>query len=140
MSHDAADLDELIDLRRRAHAILNRDGWAAEDDYFVAEHNAELVRNAEEYYRTMFHGRVSSWNLRDSHMVETLQALEKHLEAQGGAPKMVVWAHNSHLGDARATDPVCSKSPLNAGVVARAEEDAAATTTEFIYRRMSKEG
>lgn len=43
-------------------------------------------------------------------------------------------------GDARATDPVCSKSPLHAGVVARAEEDAAATTTEFVYRRMSKGG
>jgi erythromycin esterase-like protein len=62
------------------------------------------VRNAEEYYRTMFHGRVSSWNLRDSHMVETLQALEKYMEAQGRSPKMVVWAHNSHLGDASATE------------------------------------
>lgn len=75
------------------------------DEAFYAQQNARLVRNAEEYYRTMFHGRVSSWNLRDSHMVETLQALEKHLAATRGTPqRMVVWAHNSHLGDASATD------------------------------------
>lgn len=73
-------------------------------DLFYAQQNARLVRNAEEYYRTMFHGRVSSWNLRDSHMVETLQALEKHLEALTGAARMAVWAHNSHLGDASATE------------------------------------
>ncbi|HEY0824992.1 MAG TPA: erythromycin esterase family protein [Ramlibacter sp.] len=73
-------------------------------DLFYAQQNARLVRNAEEYYRTMFHGRVSSWNLRDSHMVETLQALEKHLGALGTPAKMVVWAHNSHLGDASATE------------------------------------
>ena len=73
-------------------------------DLFYAQQNARLVRNAEEYYRTMFHGRVSSWNLRDSHMVETLQALEKHLQALSGQVRMVVWAHNSHLGDASATE------------------------------------
>ena len=73
-------------------------------DLFFAQQNARLVRNAEEYYRTMFHGRVSSWNLRDSHMVETLQALEKHLAAQGSPARMIVWAHNSHLGDASATE------------------------------------
>jgi erythromycin esterase-like protein len=74
-------------------------------DLFFAQQNARLVRNAEEYYRTMFHGRVSSWNLRDSHMVETLQALNKHLALLLGRPaKLIVWAHNSHLGDASATE------------------------------------
>jgi erythromycin esterase-like protein len=73
-------------------------------DLFYAQQNARLVRNAEEYYRTMFHGRVSSWNLRDSHMVETLQALEKHLGTLGAPSRMIVWAHNSHLGDASATE------------------------------------
>ena len=73
-------------------------------DLFFAQQNARLVRNAEEYYRTMFHGRVSSWNLRDSHMVETLQALDKHLQGLVGKVKMAVWAHNSHLGDASATE------------------------------------
>jgi erythromycin esterase-like protein len=84
------------------------------DDAFFAQQNARLVRNAEEYYRTMFRGRVSSWNLRDSHMVETLQALDKHL----GAPKMVVWAHNSHLGDASATE-MGDQGEWNVGQLAR---------------------
>ena len=74
------------------------------DEYFYAQQNARLVRNAEAYYRTMFRGRVSSWNLRDSHMVETLQALERHLSNGGPAVRMAVWAHNSHLGDAGVTD------------------------------------
>jgi erythromycin esterase-like protein/predicted phosphoribosyltransferase len=76
------------------------------DEAFHAQQNARLVRNAEEYYRTMFHARVSSWNLRDSHMVETLQALERHLTANaaGALPRIAVWAHNSHLGDAAATE------------------------------------
>ena len=75
------------------------------EEAFYAQQNARLVRNAEEYYRTMFRGRVSSWNLRDSHMVETLQALDRHLAAMHGTlPRVAVWAHNSHLGDASATD------------------------------------
>ena len=80
-----------------------RDGRIAEDDYFYAEQNARLVRDAEQYYRTMYRGEVSSWNLRDRHMVETLDALVDYLERSGPAAKVVVWAHNSHLGDARAT-------------------------------------
>ena len=95
---------QLIELQRRAAEYARRDGRVAADDYFYAEQNARLVKNAEEYYRTMFRGRVSSWNLRDRHMAETLQALLAHLEARGQHPKFVVWAHNSHLGDARATD------------------------------------
>lgn len=74
------------------------------DEAFFAQQNARLVRNAEEYYRTMFRGRVLSWNLRDSHMVETLQALDRHLATAEGRPKIAVWAHNSHLGDAGATE------------------------------------
>jgi erythromycin esterase-like protein len=74
------------------------------DEAFFAQQNARLVRNAEEYYRTMFRGRISSWNLRDSHMVETLQALDKHLGERGAPPRIAVWAHNSHLGDASATE------------------------------------
>jgi erythromycin esterase-like protein len=88
------------------------------DDAFYAQQNARLVRNAEEYYRTMFRGRVSSWNLRDSHMVETLQALEKHLAQRDGVPKMAVWAHNSHLGDASATE-MGDQGEWNVGQLAR---------------------
>jgi len=74
------------------------------DALFHAQQNARLVTNAEHYYRSMFKGRVSSWNLRDSHMVDTLQALGAHLaERSGRMPRIAVWAHNSHLGDASAT-------------------------------------
>jgi erythromycin esterase-like protein len=61
------------------------------------------VRNAENYYRAMFGGRVESWNLRDTHMMETLEALLAYARQASGDAKAVVWAHNSHLGDARAT-------------------------------------
>jgi erythromycin esterase-like protein len=97
-------VNQLVDLQRRAAEYARRDGRIAADDYFFAEQNARLVKNAEEYYRTMFRGRISSWNLRDRHMVETLHALVAHLENQYQHAKVVVWAHNSHLGDARATD------------------------------------
>jgi erythromycin esterase-like protein len=96
-------INQLVELRRRAAEYATYDGRAAADEYFYAEQNARLVKNAEEYYRSMFQGRISSWNLRDSHMTETLDALVGHLETQGQHPKVVVWAHNSHLGDARAT-------------------------------------
>jgi erythromycin esterase-like protein len=76
----------------------------ADDELFFAEQNARVVKNAEAYYRTMLRGRVSSWNLRDQHMADTLDALVAHLDARGRPAKVVVWAHNSHLGDARATD------------------------------------
>jgi len=95
---------QLIELRQRATDYMNRDGFVARDEYFFAEQNARLVKNAEEYYREMFRGRVSSWNLRDRHMTESIVALASHLETQGQPPKIIVWAHNSHLGDARATD------------------------------------
>jgi erythromycin esterase-like protein len=97
-------VNQLMDLQKRAFTYMNRDGFVARDEYFFAEQNARLVINAEEYYREMFRGRVSSWNLRDRHMTETLTALAAHLEMQNRPPKIVVWAHNSHLGDARATD------------------------------------
>ena len=97
-------VSQLVELRRRAADYASRDGRVAEDEYFFIEQNARLVKNAEEYYRSMFRGRVSSWNLRDRHMAETLDALVAHLARQsGGTPKVVVWEHNSHLGDARAT-------------------------------------
>lgn len=96
-------INQLVELRRRASEYANRDGFVARDEYFYAEQNARLVKNAEEYYRQMFRGRVSSWNLRDRHMAETLTALASHFEAEKQSAKIVVWAHNSHLGDARAT-------------------------------------
>jgi erythromycin esterase-like protein len=97
-------VSQLIELQRRAAEYARRDGRVAPDEFFYAEQNARLVKNAEEYYRSMFHGRVSSWNLRDCHMAETLAALAAYLQGQGQQARIVVWAHNSHLGDARATE------------------------------------
>jgi len=95
----------LKDLRERSGKYKNLDGRVAEDQYFYAEQNARLVANAEHYYRTMFEGNVPSWNLRDQHMADTLDALMNYLDAFGASPaKLVVWAHNSHLGDASATE------------------------------------
>jgi erythromycin esterase-like protein len=108
-------IDQLIDLQRRAVDSLTRgDG----DDFFDAEQNARLVKNAEEYYRSMFRGRQSSWNLRDTHMADTVDALVAHLKRRGREPKIVVWAHNSHLGDARATE-MGARGELNVGQLLR---------------------
>ena len=96
-------VEQLRELQRRAAELSQRDGRIPEDEFFYAEQNARLVANAEEYYRTMFRGRVSSWNLRDRHMAETLDALLAHFDRRGGRTKAVVWEHNSHIGDARAT-------------------------------------
>jgi erythromycin esterase-like protein len=77
-----------------------------------------LVKNAEAYYRSMFLEEISSWNLRDRHMAETLEALAQHLGRDGEVPKIAVWEHNSHLGDARATDRArCGE--LNVGQLTR---------------------
>jgi erythromycin esterase-like protein len=94
---------QLVDLQRRRGELLRSDGRLAEDDHFAAEQNARVVVNAEEYYRSMFRGRHSTWNLRDTHMADTLDALAAHL-ARRVEPRIVVWAHNSHVGDARATE------------------------------------
>lgn len=97
-------VNQLMELQRRTADLAVQDGHVAEDEFFSAEQNARLARNAEAYYRSMFRGRVSSWNLRDTHMADTLGTLLRHLDQRNGEPaRIVVWAHNSHLGDARAT-------------------------------------
>ncbi|TFZ07451.1 erythromycin esterase family protein [Ramlibacter henchirensis] len=96
-------VQQLRDMNRLVATTPPGAGGADNDELFFAQQNARLVRNAEEYYRTMFRGRVSSWNLRDSHMLETVQALDRHLGATGAPSRMALWAHNSHLGDASAT-------------------------------------
>jgi erythromycin esterase-like protein len=111
-------VSQLVELRRRATEYARRDGRIAEDELFYAEQNARMVKNAEEYYRSMFFEEVSSWNLRDSHMVETLDALVAHLGRQDGRAKIVVWAHNSHLGDAQATE-MGQRGELNVGQLVR---------------------
>jgi erythromycin esterase-like protein len=109
---------QLTDLRAKAHDYARRDGKVAEDEFFFAEQNARLALNAERYYRSMFRGRVSSWNLRDTHMTETIEELVRHLGKRVHEPKIVVWAHNSHLGDARATE-MGWQGELNVGQLCR---------------------
>lgn len=100
-------VDQLVELRHDRLRLLRHDGPRAEDELFRAIGNAVTVRDSEAYYRSMFRGRVESWNLRDTHMAETLEHLLAHLDEQrvdGTRSKVVVWAHNSHVGDARASE------------------------------------
>src|SRR3546814_9730133 len=77
----------------------NKPAYTSHDgaDFLDATANARLVKNAEAYYRAMYYGAAESWNLRDTHMFETLRAV---LDAKGPGARAVVWAHNSHIGDA----------------------------------------
>jgi erythromycin esterase-like protein len=110
---------QLRDLQARTADYVGHDGPKATDEFFYAQQNARLVMNAEKYYRTMFHGRISSWNLRDRHMTEMLDALAQHLAQSSGKPaKIVVWEHNSHIGDARATE-VGERGEWTVGQLAR---------------------
>lgn len=101
----------LKDLLRKRLQYASQDGHR----FFDAVQNARLVANAESYYRVMYYGSRESWNLRDRHMFGTLQAL---LEARGPGSKAVVWAHNSHLGDASATE-MGSRGEINVGYLCR---------------------
>jgi erythromycin esterase-like protein len=109
---------QLVQLRQRAAEYAARDGRIAADESFAAEQNARVVCDAEAYYRAMFRGGAASWNLRDRHMMATLQALFEHAGRQGRSARAIVWAHNSHLGDARATS-LATLGELNLGQLAR---------------------
>jgi erythromycin esterase-like protein len=95
---------------RREHAAA--DG----EDFLDAAQNARLVASAETYYRVMYYGSAESWNLRDTHMFETLELL---LQAKGPRSKALVWAHNSHIGDARFTEMGSAREELNIGQLCR---------------------
>jgi erythromycin esterase-like protein len=82
-------VDQLAEIQRKAGEFLTRDGRAGADELFFAEQNARLVKNAEQYYRSMFRGRASSWNLRDRHMTETIEALVAHFNGSR-QPKAIV--------------------------------------------------
>jgi protein-L-isoaspartate(D-aspartate) O-methyltransferase len=101
----------LNDLLRKRLEYVRRDGARFAD----AMQNARLVANAEKYYRVMYRGSVASWNLRDSHMFDTLALL---LDSYGAGSRGVVWAHNSHLGDASAT-AMGARGEHNVGQLAR---------------------
>lgn len=96
--------------------------------FLDAAANARLVKNAEAYYRAMYYGAAESWNLRDTHMFETLQAV---LDAHGPDAKAVVWAHNSHIGDAANTEMGLVRGELNIGQLCREQFGEAAALIGF---------
>ena len=110
---------QLTELLESAHAYVSRASYAAEDAYFCAVQNAKVVKEAEEYYRALYRGRPNTWNLRDGHMYDTLEALSAHLGKRLGRPaRLVVWAHNSHVGNAAATE-MGERGEINIGMLAR---------------------
>lgn len=110
-------VDMLRDLLRKRLEYVGHvhDG----EEFHSAEQNAALVADAEAYYRAMFYHSTSSWNLRDTHMFETLERLIASYKHKGLAAKVVVWAHNSHLGDARLTSMGWKRGELNVGQLCR---------------------
>lgn len=108
-------VEQLMDLRESALELLRHDGDKAYDEYFYAEQNANIVKSAEKYYRSLFfQAPHSSWNIRDTHMMDTAQALLGYLERSVEKPKIVIWAHNSHIGNAAATQ-MGQQGELNIG-------------------------
>ncbi|WP_150304185.1 erythromycin esterase family protein [Pseudomonas saliphila] len=130
-SCEKAITDQLIEMQGMALQRLMGLGLVEDEQRFCAEQNARLVRNAEEYYRSMFRGETSSWNLRDGHMFETLEALREHLDHQlGDAVGIVVWAHNSHIGNAAATE-MGQHGEFNIGQLAREKYGSEALLVGF---------
>ena len=132
ISRDCQDavVTELTELRLREAHYLECDGRLAADEFFCAEQNALVVKNAEQYYRTMYRGEVSSWNLRDRHMMETLAALAAHLEDTSRPARIVVWAHNSHIGNASATQ-MRERAEISLGQLVREHFGPAALLVGF---------
>jgi protein-L-isoaspartate(D-aspartate) O-methyltransferase len=109
---EAEVIEQCRDLLRRELDYAAEDGAG----FLDAAQNARLIASAERYYRIMYYGGAESWNLRDTHMFETLEHL---LDAHGPEAKAVVWAHNSHIGDARHTDMGQVRGELNIGQLCR---------------------
>ncbi len=121
---EEAVVAQLQDLLKRRIDYAEKDG----DRFLDAAQNARLIRSAERYYRAMYYGGPESWNLRDRHMFETLEHL---LEARGPDAKAVVWAHNSHIGDARATEMGVLRDQLDLGQLCRERWGAEAALIGF---------
>lgn len=106
-------------------------GTITADTAFNLEQNARVVKNSEEYYRSLFLNEVNNWNLRDSHMIETVNELIKHYQNKGiETPKIIIWAHNSHIGDARATQ-MGKHGEHNVGQLAKEQFGKKAITIGF---------
>lgn len=126
----AAAEAQFEEMQQLANRLTRADGRASEDAYFYAEQNALLVRNAELYYRSMYSGRIDSWNVRDTHMADTIERLLEFLGRRSSDPKVIVWAHNSHLGDASATE-MGERGELNVGELVRLRHHSHAFSLGF---------
>lgn len=122
-SSETAVIAMLRDMLERRLDYAQRDG----ERFFDAAQNARVVANAERYYRAMYYGAASSWNLRDAHMFDTLQSL---LSFHGATSRGIVWAHNSHVGNALATE-MSVRGELNVGQLCRAQFGDAAYVIGF---------
>jgi erythromycin esterase-like protein len=111
-------VEQLREMNRKTSELLQVDGKLASDELFFAKQNAVVAIHAENYYRALYRGRPNTWNLRDQHMAETLERLTEHFEKQDHEMKVIIWAHNSHLGDARATT-MHQRGELNLGQLVR---------------------
>jgi erythromycin esterase-like protein len=127
-------LEQLREIQRLAANYARLDGRVAEDQYFYAEQNARIVANAERYYAALVDASVSTWNLRDAHMTDTLARLLEHLSRGQRRVKVVVWAHNSHVGDARAT-AMALRGETNVGALVKERYGDGAFAIGFTTQR-----
>lgn len=131
---------QLLEMQRNGFSNETADatttpGKAIELSFFSAEQNARVVKNAEHYYRQMFGRRSVTWNVRDTHMMDTIDAVRERLSTLLGRPaKIAVWAHNSHLGDARATSMALA-GELNVGQLARERHGSKVFSIGFTTHR-----
>lgn len=124
-------VEQFQEMERRFAAWRNNPQRERNDDLFSAYQSARVVKNAEAYYRLSYHGNFSTWNLRDSHMADTLHALTGYLDALGNSKsKIVVWAHNTHQGDARMTS-MGEAGELNVGYLMRKANEANSVLVGF---------
>ena len=125
ISHKASCAPEAVSvlldvLGKTAEHATAADGEAGREAAFQAACNASVVAGAEQYYRNMFFGDELTWNLRDGHFADTVARVAAHVKDREGCPaKLVLWAHNSHLGDARATDMGQHRGEINLGQLMR---------------------
>jgi erythromycin esterase-like protein len=123
-------VEELVAMQRRAGDEDSRDGRSDPDAFFFAEQTTRLEKRAPRYFRALFRGSSGFWNLRDRHMSDTLEELRLHIARTGADPKIVVWAHNAHLGDARRTE-MSRRGEVSVGQLVRERNDRDAFLVGF---------
>lgn len=123
--------EQLLEMQHHTLSEMHKNKLPDHDADYYALQNARVVKNAEKYYRSLFEPRDVSWNIRDQHMAETLSNIISHIESNLKTPaKIIVWAHNSHVGDARATE-MHDRNEINLGQIVREQYDTASYLLGF---------